>query len=341
MFGNPFNFNTNLSDVKVKYQGNTKTLEEAADAGWIGKYAFTYGGASTGYQLVHPTAAGAKRVLEPWKGYWVYSASNLELLVPPTISTASKQSSAPATGAGNFSVTLKVSDGSMTTNLIAGRTSKNETLSLPPGNPETTAGELTAFMTKNGSAYYADFNDSLSYAFSVTAKSGAAVTISMENNGLPQDYFVYLTDMQNNNETLLSKTNYAFTGNGSEKSFKLSITKADKELFSQPLSLDNVIIYPNPVKNTAGINANVNITGKFSAGLPVFSEVEIYSLTGKLLHKESSSVSYGGKGKVKVDSSNAGDIFSSLPNGVYVIRISFYNALGEKTSKIAKLSVAR
>lgn len=340
MFGNPFNFNVNLSDINVKYLGSAKTLEEAAAAGWLGKYAYTYGGASTGYQLVHPTAADAKRVLEPWKGYWMHSAKDVELLIPPTKSSLSKADAA-VTGAGNFSVTLKISDGSTTTNLVAGRSSKSEMLSLPPDNPETTAGALTAFMTKNGSYLYADFNDSLSYTFSVAVKSGAAVTIGMENNGLPQDYFVYLTDAQNNKETLLSKTNYTFTGDGSEKSFTLSITKADKELFSQPLSLENVVIFPNPVKNTIGISAPVNITGKFSAGLPVLSEIEIYSLTGKLLHKESSAVSYGGKGKVKVDSSNTGNIFAALPNGVYVVRISFYNARGEKTSKIAKLSVAR
>lgn len=334
--GNPFNFNVDFSDVKVKYQGTTKTLSEAADAGWLGKYAFSYPNASAGYQLIHPTANGAKRILEPWLGYWVNSAYDLDILIPPTQAVKTKESI--AVEAGSFGVVMKVETESSTSSIIVGKGKQTELIPKPP-DPVTQEGSV--YLAKGSGQYLAEYNDSLNYEFVVLAKQGEKTTISVAGNNLPNGELVYLTDLQTNKETNLSKTSYAFTADGTEKRFKAQITKAEKELFTQSLSLDEVMIYPNPVRGNVSIGSNVNIVGKFSMGLPVSADMEFYTLGGKLIQKEPLAVSYGGKGKVKLDTQNTNNVFMQLPNGVYVVRVTFYNALGEKASKVVKIVVVK
>ena len=83
MVGNPFPFEIALSDLKVNFEGRIVTLAEAASQGIVAGYAWTMWGGGN-YELVHPTFFGAKRNLEPWRGYWIYADKECDLVVPPT-----------------------------------------------------------------------------------------------------------------------------------------------------------------------------------------------------------------------------------------------------------------
>ena len=77
MIGDPFPFAVDWNGCQVEYQGQTKPLSEAVDAGWISGTLYTY--EPGGYTWVNAPAGQ----LKPWEGYWVKAKVNCWLLVPP------------------------------------------------------------------------------------------------------------------------------------------------------------------------------------------------------------------------------------------------------------------
>jgi hypothetical protein len=92
MIGNPWlrALGLNLNELRVRRNGEEKTLLQAQQAGWIEDYAWGWeqdaNNPNTGrYVLVYDTSIipGVKGQLEPWKGYWVYAHTDCELILPP------------------------------------------------------------------------------------------------------------------------------------------------------------------------------------------------------------------------------------------------------------------
>jgi hypothetical protein len=73
-----------ISELKVRYLNETKSLADAAAAGWIRGYAWRWDAVQRQYVLVSPTAAGAERVVKAWSGYWIRAFVDCELVVPST-----------------------------------------------------------------------------------------------------------------------------------------------------------------------------------------------------------------------------------------------------------------
>jgi len=73
-----------LSELKVRYLNQTKSLADAAAAGWIRGYAWRWDAVKRDYVLVHPTTQGAERVLKAWYGYWIRAFVDCDLIIPST-----------------------------------------------------------------------------------------------------------------------------------------------------------------------------------------------------------------------------------------------------------------
>lgn len=75
-----------ITELSVRYLGQTKTISEAAKVGWIRDYAWRYDAVKRQYVLVHASAAGAERVVKAWNGYWIRAFVDCELIINPNTS---------------------------------------------------------------------------------------------------------------------------------------------------------------------------------------------------------------------------------------------------------------
>ncbi len=72
-----------LSQASVTYLGMTKSLTEAALAGWIRDYAWRWDAIEHKYVLVHPSVRGAENVLKAWSGYWIRALVDCSIIIDP------------------------------------------------------------------------------------------------------------------------------------------------------------------------------------------------------------------------------------------------------------------
>ncbi|MFQ3550163.1 MAG: hypothetical protein SNJ70_10485, partial [Armatimonadota bacterium] len=85
-----------ISEIKVRYLNQTKTLAEAASAGWVRDYAWWYDPIARDYRLIHPTRAGALRTIKAWNGYWFRAFVDCQLIIDPNTSYTGQSLGIPA-----------------------------------------------------------------------------------------------------------------------------------------------------------------------------------------------------------------------------------------------------
>jgi hypothetical protein len=72
-----------IGEITVRYLSATKSLADAAAAGWIRDYAWRYDAVGHKYVMVHASVAGAERVLKAWSGYWIRALVDCQLIINP------------------------------------------------------------------------------------------------------------------------------------------------------------------------------------------------------------------------------------------------------------------
>ncbi len=77
--GNPFIYGTSWGKVKVLYQSQTVTVDQAASNGWIRRSLYWYDLGRREYDF----SADQSLTLEPWRGYWLKSLVPCSLIFPP------------------------------------------------------------------------------------------------------------------------------------------------------------------------------------------------------------------------------------------------------------------
>ncbi len=126
--------------------------------------------------------------------------------------------------------------------------------------------------------------------------------------------------------------------------------KESKAVLFEPFDLQRVFAAPNPVRTQNGITLMMDMDeahGKLLAAGMMTIKIELYTLTGKLM-----AVISGGElpSATKQKTGNAvrlkqkmreGADFPSLPNGVYIFRVSVTDSQGKTISKVGKLVIAR
>ncbi|BCW97817.1 MAG: hypothetical protein KatS3mg024_0644 [Armatimonadota bacterium] len=83
--GSPFITDIDWRDTRVIYNGQSLTLAEARAAEVLLEYCWTFIKLpdAWGYELIHPTLPGARKVIQPWKGYWVFAGKEAEVELHP------------------------------------------------------------------------------------------------------------------------------------------------------------------------------------------------------------------------------------------------------------------
>jgi len=83
--GSPFITDIDWRDTRVIYNGQSLTLAQARAAEVLLEYCWTFIKLpdAWGYELIHPTLPGARKVIEPWKGYWVFAGKAAEVELHP------------------------------------------------------------------------------------------------------------------------------------------------------------------------------------------------------------------------------------------------------------------
>jgi len=80
LIGFPFETETEWASVEVSDGVETKTLAEAAGAGWLEDMAYYYDGS---YKMVKSDGTGDDDSLRPWKAYWILAGqAGLTLVIP-------------------------------------------------------------------------------------------------------------------------------------------------------------------------------------------------------------------------------------------------------------------
>jgi photosystem II stability/assembly factor-like uncharacterized protein len=85
MIGNPYETSVYLKDpihCKVEKSGDIRTYEQAVSAGWVENVIYIWNGSIyKEYLYEDPFNPDNDAVLEPWKGYWIFSYYNLDLII--------------------------------------------------------------------------------------------------------------------------------------------------------------------------------------------------------------------------------------------------------------------
>jgi hypothetical protein len=94
MVGNPFCTDLEWAGVEVRANGQTVSLETAAQNNWVRPYAWTYDPAAGEYVLVDAAYPGARRTLPVWQACWVRALVDCDLLMAPTGAAAKSATAA-------------------------------------------------------------------------------------------------------------------------------------------------------------------------------------------------------------------------------------------------------
>ncbi len=87
MTSNPFNFKIDWSNSKISDGSETKSIEDAATAGWVSQYAYTWDSNNSQYVPLTPDDGSNADTISAWRGFWTIQmddSRSCELLVPPT-----------------------------------------------------------------------------------------------------------------------------------------------------------------------------------------------------------------------------------------------------------------
>ncbi|RKY54763.1 MAG: hypothetical protein DRP89_04610, partial [Candidatus Neomarinimicrobiota bacterium] len=87
MTSNPFNFKIDWSNSKVSDGSETKSIEDAATAGWVSQYAYTWDSDNSQYVPLTPDDGSNADTISVWQGFWTIQmdeSRSCTLLVPPT-----------------------------------------------------------------------------------------------------------------------------------------------------------------------------------------------------------------------------------------------------------------
>jgi hypothetical protein len=80
MLANPFIRSMDWSDTKVTDGTDTKTILEAATAGWVSAYAYIWDYQNEQYQIVAPDEASGGDTIRVWEGFWINQLDHTKTL---------------------------------------------------------------------------------------------------------------------------------------------------------------------------------------------------------------------------------------------------------------------
>lgn len=231
----------NLQTIQVRRGGETKTLAEARQAGWVEDYAWAWepDGANPlngRYRLVYDASMvpGALGSIEAWRGYWIYAYADCELILTDA-SRAPNRGVASASSRG-WGLRLIASTQGGSSEVLLGVSNNKRSLSvgLPPDPPETAAPVRLSIKqgdVRLGADIRRRERQTESWELEVELAPSATereVTIYWPNiTALPRYVNLVLVDMQTGRQRYLRTTSsYTFRVGGSGGRYRFRIETA-------------------------------------------------------------------------------------------------------------------
>lgn len=334
----PFIFDINWNDTKLKYKDEVYDLKTAIETKYISSYIYWY--EDGGY--IYTSAP--EGILEPVKGFWIYSYVDSELILSPLLSSPSaskaKTKNKPylpkTTTEEGWCVQISVScdqyqDLYNFIGVVSSDSPYNNALEPPViGNyvslyfldNQDQRLKYTNAITKLDT----EQRDTDTKSYNMTVETNLFNTDTTlhwkEVKRLPEDIDLILYDkLSGKIIDMKGSTSYKFnSGPRGRREFEVRAGK-----FQQGgLNLEKISNFPNP---TSG---NTTFVYKYG-GIPVKVDIEIYNLAGRLIKRFEDSTING----------QFNTSLSFLANGVYIYRIVITDSQGNKVSKINKLAVVK
>ena len=338
IIGNPYAIPILKSDLRFTKGAETKTMSEAASAGWLSNVLYGYSG--TGYYIEN-TALGV------WGGYWIpmlQSDVTIEYKtgpgVPSPVTMPLFTSDLSDGWSVNLSAELKMNDGTVSDKIAAFGVHSTATDGFdplfdaprPPRSPNDKFIEIS--FTADGkdypnltSSYARDYRKSSESGWEilVTASHEGVVTLRWDNSMISQisaDMKVELYDVAGGRVIDMKKVDsYSFDQTGTTRRFLVNRNET-----KVPVSFELVQNYPNPF----------NPSTKMQFSLPVDADVklEVYDCVGRLVSVLANGFMKAGYHEISFDA-------SQLASGVYIYRLSAVGKNGTPFFDSKKMILAR
>jgi WD40 repeat protein len=128
-----------LSAIRVRRNGEERSLEEASRIGWIASYAWAWDNGQQRYVLVSAPGyvSGAQTQIAPWQSCWVYAYQDCDLILARSRGTDTAVGRSLQQTPGPWSIRLQVQLGAHWTGVVVGgsRLSQDVAVGLPPDPP--------------------------------------------------------------------------------------------------------------------------------------------------------------------------------------------------------------
>lgn len=322
LLGNPFSGNLDWRLTRVVSGGTDLSLDDAAAAGWILPYAWSYTGSTP--RLIHHYIPGASPVASPWDGFFVYATRAATLVVYPQAGAGA------AAAADGFALALSAE--------CAGNTVEGLRFGVAPASRVGTGGftalaapslqgELSVGFVREGrqgaSAVEVLSDSARTWTWSVAVNSKAAnqpVTLRFGDfRSVPREYDVVLTD-QAAGKTLSLRTagSYVVEGGpeGISRTLTVSIRKAGVGLRISGLTADG--------------SARGACSIVYSLSAPADVTVRVLNMAGREVARvaDGTTQDAGAQSVTWLGRSSAG---ASVASGVYFVELEAVSASGERS----------
>jgi hypothetical protein len=131
-----------LSAIRVRRNGEERSLEEASRIGWIAGYAWAWDNGQQRYVLVSAPGyvSGAQTQIAPWQSCWVYAYQDCEIILARSRGRGTDAGRSLQQTPGPWSIRLQVQLGAHWMGVVVGgsRSAQDVAIGLPPDPPVST-----------------------------------------------------------------------------------------------------------------------------------------------------------------------------------------------------------
>jgi len=338
IIGNPFVTGEPIANVMFTDGIDTKTIAQAASAGWLSNVLYKYAGTGYGYET---------STLDVWNGYWIpMLTTGISIQYSAVIGPPAPKQSAPVTEQMtstywnvDLTATLTTSDGKICTDGIASFGVRSDATAgfdsrydapRPPKSPNENFVEVgfpvngESYPKMFGTSYARDYKsaEKSAWEFAVNTSGEGQVTLKWNKDAisaLGSEVTINLYDVTANKLIDMKKVD-TYTYEQKETSRKFTVNDAEHAV---PTSFQLAQNYPNPFNPTTIIGYGVPMDATVS--------VEVYNTLGqKVTTLVSDEKVVAGYYEVKLDA-------SQLSSGLYLYRISATGSNGVRFSESKKM----
>ncbi len=321
--------------LKVRKNGQEKTLAEAEAAGWCGHFAWGHS-QRVGYELVFDPSVspvGTRAELAPWEGYWFQAHGPCQLVIPPVSASLTAVTRPRAKrDEGNWSMAIAVvTDTGVRSQAVVGQAKQAWQIDVPPSFGNYVAAQTVEGDRRLGVDLKSRDETPVWLLEAETDVAGAEMTLSWADlSELPNHYRPVLVDLASGQRRYMRTTrNYTCTASKDDKVRRFKVEMVPSGEYGQVMV---------NVAATAARGGAVDVRVSLSAAAGV--DIEVLNIAGR--HVATICRDRQCEGGVTVLSWNGlSHRGTRLPAGRYLMRATARAEDGQQASGIAALQMFR